>query len=156
MKKRKTQALDDRRCRYRKPQRVRDPLFEDDPFFDPEDLVQVKYEMLRRTRIDGQSVSEASDRFGFSRPAFYEARRRLEEEGLAGLLPRRPGPKQAHKLSEEVVDFLDGVLAEDPDLKSDALVEQVEQQFGLRVHPRSVERALARRRKKNFSPRGVR
>jgi len=32
---------------------VRDEFFINHEFFDPRDLVQVKYEMLRRVRIDG-------------------------------------------------------------------------------------------------------
>ncbi len=40
---------------------VRDPLFTTgSAFFDPRDLVQVKYELLRRVRVDGESVSHAA------------------------------------------------------------------------------------------------
>ncbi len=49
-----------------RPQAVRDPAFTvGSPFFDPEDLVQVKYEMLRRVREEGERVSAASAAFGF-------------------------------------------------------------------------------------------
>ena len=61
-------------------------------FFDPRDLVQVKYEMLRRAREEGVAVSRAAEAFGFSRVAFYQIQRAFESEGLAGLLPRRRGP----------------------------------------------------------------
>ena len=40
------------------PQKVADPLFLRGEFFDPRDLVQVKYEMLRRVRVEGASVTE--------------------------------------------------------------------------------------------------
>ena len=53
------------------PEAVRDSLFVDSPFFDPADLVQVRYEMVRRHEVDGQSVSEAAASFGVSRPTFY-------------------------------------------------------------------------------------
>ena len=33
-------------------------------------------------------------------------------------MPQRPGPRRAHKLSEEVVDFLEQWLAEDTSLRS--------------------------------------
>ena len=36
------------------PEKVADPLFHDSEFFDPRDLVQVKYEMLRRVRVGGR------------------------------------------------------------------------------------------------------
>jgi len=131
-----------------RPEAVGEPLFGQEAFFDPRDLVQVKYEMLRQVDVEGVSASAAAARFGFSRVAFYQARRRFEQEGLAGLLPRPRGPKRAHKLSEEVMRFLEAALAEERSLRAPALSALVEERFGLSVHPRSIERALARRRKR--------
>jgi transposase len=116
-------------------------------FFDARDLVQVKYEMLRRVREDGQAVSRAAAAFGFSRPAFYQAQAVFDAEGLPGLVPQRPGPKRAHKLSEEVVNRLEQALEADPALNSAQLAQRLEEELGLRVHRRSVERALGRRKK---------
>ena len=136
-----------------RPQAVRDPAFiSDNPFFDPRDLVQVKYEMLRRVREEGESVSQAAADFGFSRPSFYEAKAVFEADGLPGLLPQRRGPRRAHKLSEEVVDQLQEAMASDSSLNSAQLAALLEAERGLRVHPRSVERALARRRKRGPQP----
>jgi transposase len=137
-----------------RPQAVRDPAFTSgNPFFDPRDLVQVKYEMLRRVREEGGSVSQSATDFGFSRPSFYEAKAVFEADGLPGLLPQRRGPKRAHKLSEEVVDRLEQALASDPSLNPARMAVLLEAERGLRVHPRSVERALARRRKRGAQPR---
>ena len=131
-----------------RPERVADPAFNgDNAFFDPQDLVQVKYEMLRRVREEGQAVSQASATFGFSRPSFYEAQAAFSQSGLPGLVPQRPGPKRAHKLSEPVLDVLEAARAAQPSLNSAALARIVAERFGLRVHPRSVERALQRRGK---------
>ena len=116
-------------------------------FFDARDLVQVKYEMLRRVREDGQTVSRAAADFGFSRPAFYQTQAVFEAAGLPGLLPQRPGPKRAHKLSEQVVDRLEHALEADPSLNSAQLAQRLADELGLRVHRRSVERALGRRKK---------
>ena len=127
---------------------VRDPLFAEEPFFDARDLLQVKYEMLRRADTEGVSVTDAAEAFGFSRVAFYEARQRFGEEGLAGLLSRPRGPKRAHKLSEEVMAFVDRALEEDGSLRAPALAERVRERFGISVHPRSIERARARRQKR--------
>ena len=122
------------------------------PFFDRRDLVQVKYEMLRRARQEGQPVSQAAAAFGFSRPSFYAAQALFEEAGLPGLMPQRPGPKRAHKLSEQVVDFLEQALAEDSKLRASQLADLLQERFFLEVHPRSVERALERRRKRGALP----
>ena len=141
-------SLQQRGSLNRRPEKVQDPLFTGNDFFDPEDLVQVKYEMLRRVRVDQEPVSETAARFGFSRQAFYAIRERFESEGLAGIAPRRPGPREGSKLSTEVVDFLQELLASEGPRPSE-LVGRVEQRFGIRVHLRSIERALDRRRKKN-------
>ena len=117
-------------------------------FFDARDLVQVKYELLRRVSEDGQPVTQAAADFGFSRPSFYQAQAVFEAEGLPGLVPQRPGPKRAHKLSEEVVDRLEHSLKTDPSLNSAQLAQHLEEELGLRVHRRSVERALSRRLKR--------
>ncbi len=90
----------------RRPERVNDPRFLSDPFFDPRDLVQVRCEMLRRVSREGQSVSESARNFGVSRPTWYHAARAFEESGLAGLVPERPRPRRAHKLDDTVVEAL--------------------------------------------------
>ena len=79
------------------PQEVTDELFAGGgEFFDPHDIVQVKYEMLRRVVEDGQPVSEAIRAFGFSsRQAFYRARLAFEHHGLAGLMPGKRGAKKS-------------------------------------------------------------
>ena len=128
---------------------MRDAAFtEGSPFFDPEDLVQVKCEMLRRVREEGARVSAASAAFGFSRPSFYAAQAAFQEAGLPGLVPQRPGPRRAHKLSAAVLALLEQALAAEPALSSAALAGLLEERLALRVHPRSIERALARRAKK--------
>ena len=107
----------------------------------------------RRVRQEGEPVSQVAADFGFSRPSFYEAQAVFEAAGVPGLLPQRPGPKRAHKLSDEVIDRLEEALSADPSLSSTRLAALLEEERGLRVHPRSVERALARRRKRGAQPR---
>ena len=131
-------------------ERVSEPLFGKGDFFDARDLVQVKYEMLRRVREDGVRVAQAAAAFGFSRVAFYEIQRAWQGEGVSGLLPRPRGPRHAHKLTEEVMDFVRAAQAEDTALRAPGLAEQVRQHFGIDVHPRSIERALARQAKKGL------
>jgi transposase len=140
----KVAALRARRSLNPRPERVADERFAGSEFLDARDLVQVKYEMVRRARVDGEPVSHAADAFGFSRPSFYAAQAALDRGGLAALVPARPGPKRAHKMTGEVVAFAREQLAADPNLSSRALVELIAERFGITVHRRSVERALAR------------
>jgi len=131
-----------------RPEGVKDELFVDSEFFDRRDLMQVRYEMLRRVQTEGGSVSETAAQFGLSRPTFYKVRADFEREGLPGLLPRKRGPKDGHKLTCEVVDALRSARDEDPSLSSERLAALVLERFGIEVHRRTVERALAREKKK--------
>jgi transposase len=124
------------------PEEVRDPLFTSgSPFFDPRDLVQVKYELLRRVRVDGYAVSEATALFALSRPTFYAAQAAWEQAGVSGLLPAPTGPRHAHKLTDEIMRELQPLAKT---MSSAQLAEWLLQQHSLIVHPRSIERALKR------------
>jgi transposase len=118
------------------------------PFFDPRDLVQVKYEMLHRVIIEGQPVAVTASAFGFSRVTVHQLHKRFEAEGLAGLMPRRKGPRYASKLSNEVLAFIWQALKAEPELRTADLPQRIHRQFGISIHRRSIERALKRDRKK--------
>lgn len=129
-----------------RPERVADDLFADNPFFDPRDGLQVKYEMLRRVRVDGHTVSAAAAASGLSRPTYYQAHAAFERAGLAGMLPDKKGPKGAHKLTPEVLAFVDDQLQAQPALKPRELALRIAEELGVEIHPKSISRARARAR----------
>lgn len=130
------------------PEKVLSPSFDQDTFFDPRDLIQVKYEMLRLARMEGVSKSDAAAQFGLSRPTFYQVERAYDNGGLAGLLPRQRGPKGAHKLSDEIMQFIDSQVDANKPIRARELARQIEERFSLRIHPRSIERALSKKKKR--------
>lgn len=130
------------------PERVRAPWFEATGFFDANDLLQVKYEMLRHARQDGVTKAAAAELFGVSRPTFYQAEAAFGQAGLAGLLPRPRGPKSAHKLTAEVMRLIYDHYCEGEPIQARRLAQLVQQRLGIAVHPRSIERALARKKKR--------
>jgi len=144
----KLEALRKRNLLHARAADVTDPLFADKLFFDPNDALQVKYEMLRRARVDGHSVAQASRTFGLSRPSFYQARAAFDRAGMAGLLPDKRGPKRAHKLTAPVLAFVRAALGANAELSATELAERVRERFGVSIHPRSIDRALARPEKK--------
>ena len=143
----KLDALRDQGTLNPRPGDVRDPAFADSDFFDPRDMVQVKYEMLRRVSTKDCSVTEAASQFGVSRPTYYGTKADFERHGVVGLLPKKRGPQGPHKLTDEVMEFIEGELARESTLNSDELASRIEHRFGRRVHPRSVERGLQRWKK---------
>jgi transposase len=132
---------------------VTDAAFHSHPFFDARDLVQVKYEMLRRVQVEGQSVTQTAASFGFSRPVFYAAQAALAGGGLPGLVPQRPGPRRRHKLRPEIVHFLQQLRVDEPSARLGELAARVETRFGVRLHPRTIERVLGPRPKSGVASR---
>ncbi len=124
------------------PEAVSDRLFAQLDFFDPRDMLQVKYEMLRRVHVDGDSVVKAAADFGLSRPAFYSAQTEFARAGMAGLLPKKRGPKGARKVTAPVLALLEELLEEDKHLTGATLASEVETRLGLRLHVRTIERAV--------------
>ena len=129
------------------PEKVKHALFQESNFFDPRDLVQVKYEMVRQVDIDNQPVAASARAFGFSRPSFYQAQTSFRREGLAGLVPRKRGPRRAHKLNLEVMAFISESQTALPAVGYGELSSLVQEKFGIRIHPRSIERRLLRGKK---------
>lgn len=122
--------------------RVRHPLFQGADFFDPQDLLQLKYESLRALQKDQYSVARAAGEFGLSRPTLYQARAHFAAQGLEGLLPGKRGPRKAHKLTPEVIKYLEQLWAREPELSASQLAKRLRQRFKIKVHPRTLEKAL--------------
>jgi transposase len=144
----KARFLADHQALHPHPEQIGDTLFQQGGFFDPRDLVQVRYEMLRRHLVERQSVTEIIQDFGVSRQMFYVLLRMFQQKGLAGLLPRKRGPKDAHKCTEAIIAFVAARRKELPGRSSRELAEEVGSKFGVQVHPRTLERNLARLGKK--------
>jgi transposase len=122
--------------------RVRHPLFQGSDFFDPQDLLQLKYESLRALQKEQYSMARAASEFGLSRPTLYQAQAHFAAQGLEGLLPAKRGPRQAHKLTAEVRQYLEQERSAQPELSARELAARVRQRFGVKVHPRTLEKAL--------------
>jgi transposase len=145
----KESALAGARCLNPHPEQVTDAEFGFSDFFDARDAVQVKYEMVRKVRAGGAPVTEAAAAFGYSRPSYYQAAAALQQSGLEGLVPARPGPRGPHKLTDQILTWAEQQLAADPALRPAQLAGPIEESFGVRAHPRSIERALARYRERH-------
>jgi transposase len=125
------------------PEKVSDPKFQVGEFFDPRDLVQVRYEMLRRVSVDNLSVTRATAEYGVSRPTYYQAKASFDETGVAGLVPKKRGPRGPHKLQGEILAFVEKQVGPGEPIRARELARLVRQRFSVEVHPRTIERALA-------------
>jgi transposase len=139
----KVEALLDEGTLNPTPEKVRDPKFRETEFFDPRDIVQVRYEMLRRVSIENASVSAATGEYGVSRPAYYQTKASFDRAGVAGLVPQKRGPRGPHKLRGEALAFVQQQLVAGAPLRARELAKLVQQKFDLDIHPRTIERAVA-------------
>ena len=145
----KRRALDQNNTLNKNADKVVDPKFKNIAFFDPDDIVQVKYEMLRSVQKNGAGIIKASKSFGFSRITFYKLSKAFKELGLAGLIPQKKGPRRAHKLTREVMEFVGRLLEQKSGIKSDGIRQEIKDRFDLTVHKRSIERAIDKSKKKH-------
>jgi transposase len=144
----KAQILKQKKCFNKKANQLDDPLFSEYEFFDPQDIIQVKYEMLRRVKKDRWTISKAAKSFGFSRPSFYSSRRAFEEKGMQGLLPGTTGPKSPHKLTDEVLNYISEQIKKDNPPAPSAMVKMIKKKFGFKIHVRTIQRALKKKGEK--------
>jgi transposase len=125
------------------PEKVRDRKFQENEFFDPSDVVQVKYEMLRRVSIEKASVINATEEYGVSRPTYYQSKASFDKGGIAGLVPRKRGPRGPHKLQGEALAFVEQQLVAGEPVRARELAKLIRQKFDFNIHPRTIERAVA-------------
>ena len=138
----KVEALREEGTLNATPDEVHDPKFQENEFFDPHDIVQVKYEMLRRVSVENASVSSATDEYGVSRPTYYQTKASFDKGGVAGLVPQKRGPRGPHKLRGQALAFVQQQLVAGEPVRARQLAKLVRQKFDLNIHPRTIERAV--------------
>lgn len=129
---------------------VKADIFNDgNNFFDKNDIVQTRYEMIRSVEKNKFSINAASDMYGVSRISFYKTKKAFDAYGIQGLFPKKKGPKAAYKLTPDVIRFLESEIKSDSQIKSDKLAKKVLEKFGYSVHARTIEKALLKGKKKH-------
>ncbi len=119
---------------------VVDTLFSGSSFFDSHDLIQVKYEMLRAVEVDRRDVAGTADAFGFSRVSFYQIKKEFDENGIAGLFPKKRGPKGPRKINESDIAFAKNLVTTHTKAQ---IVELLREERGVEISKRTLERQLS-------------
>ena len=128
--------------------KVKDPIFQNNPFFDSRDIVQVKYEMLRTVENEDQPVIQVAKTYGFSRVSYYKTLNDFRNNGMEGILPRKRGPQKAHKLTPEIMDFINEKTTQNPGISNKELLNILETYKGIKIHKRTLEKTLTGGKKK--------
>ncbi len=127
-----------------RPDKVTHPLFQSlsHSFFDPLDLPQVRYEMLRTARGGDSSVTKACMQFGFSREYFYQLERRFMKRGFVSLLGSRMGRRPLIALNQEIVNFIVTRKIQESSLSGEDLRREIQHNFKVDCSRRTVERIV--------------
>lgn len=141
----KTEVLKENGTFNPRHDKVTAACFKSGIFFDTKDLIQVKYELLRSIASGECSITQASEQFGLSRESIYKNKAAYETGGLQALLPKKTGPKGAHKLTAEGQAFIDSYVAEHSAASASEVNKKMREQTGISVHNRTVERYLSKK-----------
>lgn len=142
MSKNKIEFLKKQEILNPKPDRILCKRFQTIDFFDPLDLPQVRYEMLRSARVENIPVVEACRNFGFSREYFYRLERGFMERGYASLLGSRKGRRPVIALSQEIVNFIVHRKIEEPNISGESLRTEILRLYKVSCSRRTVERIV--------------
>ena len=104
--------------------------------------------MLRRASVEKASVTEVSEEYGVSRPTYYQAKADFDESGIAEVVPRKRGPRGPHKIQGEVSAFLRAQISPGEPIRARELAKSLQKEFGLDVHPRTIERAVGEKQRR--------
>ena len=140
----KAEALREQGALHPHPGAVKDELFLESEFFDPRDLVMVKYEMLRARELEGEPLEQTCRRFGFTRESYRQILERFRAEGMFGLFDRKRGRKNPLKIGDKVQAFLCREHTRMPELGADELAARCEKEMGVSLSRRSVYRVLSK------------
>jgi transposase len=130
----------------RRHEYVKEPKFSEDGFYDPRDIVQVKYEMLRDVQYSDRPIGAVSGAFGFSRTAYYNIRESFENEGMSALIPEKPGPKQPHKLTGALEGYIEEYIAMRPNASAAEIAAAIKSEKGVQISKRTIERHAAKKK----------
>ena len=131
-----------------KPDTVVDTKFQDNDFFDPDDLIQVKYEMLRRVSIDKDTIASVTKEYGVSRPTYYQAKANFVKSGIGGLFPKKRGPQGPNKMNGKILEFIENNIVHGEPIRARKISRAVKKEFDTNIHPRTIERAITKKKRK--------
>jgi len=135
-----TNFLQRARCLHPAPEKVHNERFqEENGFFDPKDIVQVKYELLRSCEVEGSDIASASASFGFSRTTYYKVYEAFLHGGIPSLMGRPRGRPQPIKLNEIVLGYLIAEKAKNPKLAASKIVAQVMGRYHVQISERMIQ-----------------
>ncbi len=127
-----------------KRDKIKDSIFKDE-IMDPQDLLQVRYEMVRAIEYDNKPIGEVSSAYGVSVTTARRYIDDLKKGGLKALVPGPKGPAGPSKLKKEASDFIDNYHKNNPKAGGAKIHAALEAKLRLGISKRTVERNPAKK-----------
>ena len=110
--------------------------------FAPDDELGRKLAMLIESECEGLGVSEAAEKYGYSRQRYNQIRSEFGKSGTKGLVSRSTGPKRNHRRTDEVIRQVIRHRFLDPQASCDVIAQKI-RQSQMPISTRSVDRIMA-------------
>jgi len=114
--------------------------FSEGGFYDPMDIVQVRYEMIKDADDSEKTIGQISSEYGYSRASYYHIKDNFDKGGIAALIPERTGPKEARKLTGDLREYIKEYTQRNPKASSSKIAAEIESVKGVTVSKRTIER----------------
>jgi len=131
---------------YKRYQSVKKQGFRVGGFYDPMDIIQVKYEMIREAQDSGRSIRDVAEDFGFSRTAYYAIKEGFDTCGMLAFIPEKKGPREQHKLTVTLRELIDEYTAVHPKASAAAIAGVILSEKGVSISKRTIERYKAKKK----------
>jgi transposase len=107
----------------------------------PDDQITIKLAMLYEGECEGLNVAQCAEKFNYSRQRYYQLLATFRDQGSAGLISLKRGPKGNYRRSDQAVRDIIRYRFLDPDLSSEVIAQKLIQS-GKTISTRSVERVI--------------
>lgn len=105
------------------------------------DKIGLKLAMLFENQCLGAQAKDAAQKYGFSRPRFYQIKNDFEMGGSEALREKKKGPSKNYKRTESIVNQIIRMRFLDPDASVPVITQKLKQ-MGFEISQRSVERTI--------------
>ena len=108
----------------------------------PDDELLLKFAMLYEGECEGWGARVATEKFGYSKPRYYQLLHLFLREGIGALHSQKRGPRTHYRRTDEVIRQVIRHRFLDPDASAPVIAQKLHQ-TGWTISVRSVERILA-------------
>lgn len=110
--------------------------------FSFEDTNMVRYEMVREWIATDQTAEQVVKKYGYTRSRLYVNSRRIQEEGVSGVIDKKRGPKGPTKATPDVQRLIINIRKRDGKAV-DEIAKELKEKHGVSISMKTVDTILS-------------